>query len=103
VIEHVSAGEQEHGNQAEGSPEVAVLQEGYKVWRQDCEESAEAKNSGRDGNDFHVVDGSRDGGLRNVRWDLSGNPCMNLFGALGATNPIRNFIEQSVGSLLTLG
>jgi hypothetical protein len=56
VVEHVSTGEKQDGDQADGSPEVAVLDDGKEVGRGDGEESEDTDDGSRDGDDLHIVD-----------------------------------------------
>jgi hypothetical protein len=56
VVEHVSTGEEQHGDETEGSPEVAVLEDGDDVGRCDGDKGDGAKDSCRDGDDLDPVD-----------------------------------------------
>ena len=66
VVEHVSAREEENGNQADGGPSVPVLDHGQDVWCRDCEEGDHAQDCGEDEGDFEVVDWSDEGWV----WDV---------------------------------
>jgi len=56
VIEHVSAREQQDGDQTDGSPEVAVLDDGENVGRRDGEEGDDAEHRRNGDRNPHVVD-----------------------------------------------
>jgi hypothetical protein len=83
VIEHMAAREQEHGNQAEGGPKVAVLQDRNEVGGGNGDEGDATKNSSGDGDNLHPVEGSADDGLGDISRQLAGYPGVNLLGRLG--------------------
>lgn len=60
MVEHVSASEEKNSNQADGSPQVPVLEEGCKIWCGNGEERDEAEDSGCDGHNFHIIEWPRD-------------------------------------------
>ena len=66
MVEHVSTGEEQDKNQADGSPQVAVLDDGKDVGRSDGEECEDTDNGSRDGNDLHIVDRTLDRRVRGV-------------------------------------
>jgi hypothetical protein len=82
VVEHVSAREEENGDQADGGPEVAVLNDRQKVRRGDCEEGEDTDDSGCYGDDLHVVDWALDGWVRRVG-EMAAEPCVDGFGLVG--------------------
>ena len=83
VVEHVSAGEKQNSDQADGSPEVAVLDDRQKVRRGDSEESEDTDDSGCHGDDLHVVNRALDGWVRRVG-KMTAEPCVDRFGLVGA-------------------
>jgi hypothetical protein len=66
VVEHVPACEEKDGDQADGSPKVAVLDDGKKVGRGDCQEGEDTDDGSRDGDDLHIVDRTLDRRVRGV-------------------------------------
>lgn len=67
VIEHLAAGEQQNGDQADGSPEVAVLHDGNYVGREHCEKSDGTHEDGNRRDNAHIVDGPNQWGLGAIR------------------------------------
>lgn len=55
MVEHVSTGKEKNSNQANGSPQISVLEKRRKVWCGNSEEGDKSENSGRDSYRFHVV------------------------------------------------
>ena len=84
VVEHVSRGEEQDGDQGERGPEVAVLEERENVGRGDGESGDTSEDGGGDGDDLDPVDGARDLGLRDVSGELAGDPGVNLLSSLRA-------------------
>ena len=82
VVEHVSAGEEQNGDQADGGPEVAVLNDRQNVRCGDCKEGEDTDDSGRYGDDLHVVDWALDGWVRRVG-EMAAEPCVDGFGLVG--------------------
>jgi hypothetical protein len=82
VVEHVSTCEEQNGNQADGSPEVAVLDDRQKVRRGDGKEGEDTDDSGCYGDDLHVVDWALDGWVRRVG-EMAAEPCVDGFGLVG--------------------
>ena len=87
VVEHVSAREEQNSDQADGGPEVAVLDDGQKVRRGDCEESEDTDDSGCDSDDLHVVDRTNDGRVRRVG-EVTAEPCVDGFGLVGSVKVV---------------
>jgi len=83
VVEHVSAREEQNGNQADGGPEVTVLNDRQKVRRGDREESDDTDDSGCDGDDLHVVDRANNGRVGRFG-EMAAEPCVDGFGLVGA-------------------
>jgi hypothetical protein len=83
VVEHVSAREEQNGDQADGSPEVAVLDDGQEVRCGDGEEGEDTDDSGCYGNDLHVVDRALDGWVGRVG-KMAAEPSVDGFGLVGA-------------------
>ena len=118
VIEHVSAGEEQNGDQADGGPEVAVLNDRQKVRCGDCKEGEDTDDSGRYGDDLHVVDWTLDGWVRRVG-EMAAEPCVDGFGLVGTggvglelyytdmqiltTHPERKSNRVGAGSVFALG
>ena len=82
VVEHVSAGEEQDENQADGSPQVAVLNDGKNVWRSDSEEGEDTDDSGCDGDDLEIVDRTLDRWVRGVG-KVTAQPSVNRLGLVG--------------------
>lgn len=79
VVEHVSAREQQDGNQADSRPEVAVRYYWPDVWGSHGEEGNDTQDGcGGDG-DFDVVDGTDELGVRAVG-ELAFEPGLNGVG-----------------------
>ena len=87
VIEHVTAGEEQDHDQADGSPEVAVLDNGENVGRGNSQECEDTDNGGCDGDDLNIVDGTLDRRVRRVG-KMAAQPCVNGLGLVG-TDTIR--------------
>jgi len=73
VIEHVSTCEEENHNQADSSPDVAVLDDWDKKWPGNGTKGYRAENGCSDGNDTSPVDWSLDGGMW-FTWELACDP-----------------------------
>ena len=58
MIEHLATREEQHRDERDGGPEVAVLQEGPDVGRCDGEEGEEAEEGGRHDDGAEVVEGA---------------------------------------------
>ena len=61
MVEHVSAREEQDGNQADGGPEVAVLDHGQDPRPRHAHERDDTKQHRRGRHDTHVVEGAVDG------------------------------------------
>ena len=83
VVEHVSASEEQHSDETEGSPQVAVLQDGDDVGRCNSDEGNSTEDSGRDGDDLDPVDGAGDGRFGSVGGELASDPGLDLLSRLG--------------------
>ena len=83
MVEHVTAREEQYGDQAEGGPQVAVLQNGSNVRRCNGDKGDDTKNGGGHGDDLHPVDGTVDGRLGGIGRDVTGQPGMDLLGRWG--------------------
>jgi hypothetical protein len=83
VVEHVSAREEQNGDQADGSPEVAVLNDWQEVRCGDGKEGEDTDDSGCYGDDLHVVDRTLDGWVGRVG-EMAAEPCVDGFGLVGA-------------------
>lgn len=83
VVEHVTAGEEQDGDQADGGPQVAVLDNGEEVRRSDEKEGQSTNNSGRDGDDLKVVDRANNWRVRRIG-EMAAQPCVNGFSLVGA-------------------
>lgn len=88
VVEHVAAREEEHGDQADGGPEVAVLDNRKEVWRGDAEESDHTEHGSGDGDNLHVVDRTNDRWVRSVG-EMAAEPCMDGLGFVSSTQTSR--------------
>ena len=82
MIEHMAAGEEKNGDEADGGPDIAVLDYGEDV-RGSCDGKRDDTHDGGDANNpANPVDGPRDVGMRAVG-SLTNQPGMNLLSALG--------------------
>jgi hypothetical protein len=88
VVEHVSAREEQNSDQADGSPEVAVLNDRQKVRRGDGKEGEDTNDGGCHGDDLHVVDRALNGWVRRVG-EMAAEPCVDGFGLVGAGSCVR--------------
>lgn len=84
VVEHVATREEENGDQANCSPEVAILDNGDDIGRSNSDECNKSKDADSYGDDLDPIDGAGDRGLGDITGDLAGNPGMDLFGRLWA-------------------
>jgi hypothetical protein len=83
VVEHVSAGEEQNSDQADGSPEVAVLDDREEVGCSDSQECEDTDDGSRDSDDLHIVDGALNRWVKRVG-EMTTKPCMNGLGFVGA-------------------
>lgn len=87
VVEHVSAREEQNGDQTDGSPEVAVLNDRKEIRCGDCEEGEDADDSGSHGDDLHIVDRATDWWVRRVG-EMAAKPCVDRFGLVGTVEAV---------------
>lgn len=78
VVEHVATGEEEDGDQADGGPEVAALDDGENVRSSNGAGGDCSKNGHGGGDDLDVVDGTND--RRSRTCDMASEPGVNGFG-----------------------
>nr|POE93616.1 hypothetical protein CFP56_19628 [Quercus suber] len=83
VIEHVSAGEEQDKDQADRSPEIAILDDRQDVGRGDREESHTSEDRSGHHCDLDIVDRSNERWVRTTR-QVSGDPSMNWLGGYRA-------------------
>lgn len=119
VVEHVSAGEEQDKNQADGGPQVAVLDDGKDVGRSDSEEGNDTNDSSCDGDNLDIVDRTLDRWVRGVG-KMAAKPRVHRLGLVGAdatrmlvlkeridigtnTNPERKSKRVGEGSVFALG
>lgn len=79
----MAAGEEEDGDQAEGGPEVAVLEHGDDIGRRDGNEGDCTQDGGGHGDDLDPVDRADDGRLGDVGGELTRDEGVDRFGGLG--------------------
>lgn len=72
MVEHVAAGEEEDGDQADGGPEVAALEDGEDIRSSDGEGGDGAEDGYGGGDDLDVVDRAGEG--RSRACDMAGEP-----------------------------
>lgn len=94
VVEHVAAGEEQDSDQADGGPEVAVLDDREEVRRGDGQEGEDTDNGCCDGDNLDIVDRANDGRVRTLR-EMAAEPCVNGFGLVG-TDAIRVLVCRSI-------
>lgn len=83
VVEHVSAGEEQDENQADGGPQVAVLDDGKNVGRSDCEEGDDTNDSSGNSDDLDIVDRALDRWVRGIG-KVTAKPRVDRLGLVGA-------------------
>ena len=94
MVEHVSTCEEQDSDQADGSPEVAVLDNGKKVGRSDCQEGEDTDDGSRDGDNLHIVDRTLDRGMRRVG-KVTAQPCVNRLSLVG-TDAIGTLVVEEL-------
>jgi hypothetical protein len=82
VVEHVAAGEEQDKDQADGGPQVAVLDDWKDVGRGDGEECEGTDDSSRDGDDLDIVDRTLDRRVRGVG-KVTAQPRVNRLSLVG--------------------
>jgi len=82
VVEHVTAGEEKDENQADGGPQVAVLNDGKNVGRGDSQEGEDTDDGSRDSDDLDIVDRALDRWVRRIG-KVTAQPCMNRISLVG--------------------
>lgn len=87
VVEHVAAGEEKHHDQAEGSPQIAVLDDGQNVGGGDGDEGDEAEDSSGHGDNLDVVDGADNRRVRALG-EVARDPGVDAVGGLAARQVI---------------
>ena len=119
VVEHVSTGEEQDKDQADGGPQVAVLDDWKDVGRGDGEECEGTDDSSRDGDDLDIVDRTLDRWVRGVgkvtaqprvnRLSLVGTDAIGMLVGEGRidigmnANPERKSKRVGEGSVFALG
>jgi hypothetical protein len=83
VVEHVSAGEEQNSDQADGSPEVAVLDDREQVGCSNSQEGEDTNDSSSDGDYLHIVDRTLDWWVRRIG-KMTAKPCVDRLGLVGA-------------------
>ena len=78
MIKHMSACEKEDQNQADGSPDVSILNQRGYVWPGNTYGADCTEECGSEGNVEHIIDWSVDFGMWSVR-KVASNPGMHLF------------------------
>lgn len=81
MVEHVATGEEQNGNETDGGPQVAVLNDGKDVRRGSDEDGAETKDDGDARNPSHPVDRALHRRVGSVS-KVSRQPGMDLFSRL---------------------
>lgn len=82
MIEHMARGEKEDGEQGDGCPEVAVLNDGEDVGGSNAEEGDDTEAERGDDGDFDIVDRADERRRAGVG-ELAGEPGVDGFGAVG--------------------
>lgn len=81
VVEHVTASEEQNGDEADGGPDVAALSNGPDVGPSDVAQGGSARDEGEDGEPLYPVEGPLDGRMWAVRC-MASDPVVDLLGAL---------------------
>jgi hypothetical protein len=74
MVEHMATGEEQHGDQTEGGPEIAVLEDRNEVGGSNGKEGNATKYGSGDGDDLHIVDGTADTRLGGIGGEMAGDP-----------------------------
>ena len=82
VVEHVSAGEEQDHDQADGGPEVAVLEDGRDVGPSNSEECEDADDGRCDSDNLDIVDRALDRRVGRVG-KVTAQPRVNGLGLIG--------------------
>lgn len=80
VIEHLSTGEQEDGNQTDGSPEVSVLDNRQDIGGQNSDQGDGTHQDRNCRDEAHIVEGSNQRGLGAIR-QVTTDPSVQCLGA----------------------
>lgn len=91
VVEHVAAGEEKDSDQADGSPQVAVLDNREEVRRSDEKEGQSSDDSGRDSDNLNIVDRADDRWVRCIG-EMAAEPRVDGLGLVGA-NTVRMSVQ----------
>lgn len=79
MIEHLTTGEEKNGDQADRSPEIAVLDDRKQVGGEDRAEGYDPHQNRNGRDNAHVVDGSNQRRLSSLG-QMTTNPLVELFG-----------------------
>ena len=82
MVEHVSAREEQDGDEAHGGPEIPVLDHRHEIRPRNREEGDQADDCGGADHYAEIVDGSDERRSWSVR-QIARDPGVRLFGALG--------------------
>jgi hypothetical protein len=77
MVEHVSTGEKQYGNQADCRPNVPILDDRHEIWPRNTQERYRSQYGCGDGNTTYPIDRSVDLGVWSVR-KVPGDPGMDL-------------------------
>lgn len=81
MVEHVAGGKQQDHDDADGSPEVAVLEEGENVGTSDSGSSEEAQDRDSANDQSHPVEGAVKGRCWSVG-EIATEPAVDWFGTV---------------------
>lgn len=77
MVEHVAAGKEKDGDQADGCPEIAVLDDGKHIWPGSSSDGNRSSDKAEASSPSHPVNGSLHGRVGSVG-QLSRQPRVNL-------------------------
>jgi hypothetical protein len=96
VVEHVSTGEEQDKNQADGGPQVAVLDDRKDVGRSDGEEGEDTNDGGCNSNNLDIVDRTLDRWVRGVG-KVTAQPRMDRISLVGTDTTEMLVVKDKIG------
>lgn len=77
MVEHVAAGKEEDGDEAQGSPDVATLHNEYDIWPGNIANGDTSGDKSDDSKPLHPVERTLDCRVWAI-WSMASNPLVNL-------------------------
>lgn len=88
MVKHVAAGEEQDGDEADGGPEVAALQEGEDIGASDGSEGDGTEDGGGGDDELDPVKGTDEWGCRE-RGEAAGDPVVDWLCGVDAVGGVR--------------